>query len=553
MSKLDYDTAIANGVVKHLRLASLAKDGSILVDSVDFEFTDEYFANVGICSYTWGFKRINWFDKETGLTWEISDRAEAVCRAALKYFERVWIDGLCMVQVWPQHIGENMKFMGKLYYHATVVPEMVVKLSPEYCLRGWVQQEISYTNILYVIKPLQDFVDGEGKEAFETCRKQQEIEENGGEKANFRFEDNSMYGKFTNVINESIPYFVALLRITEGRESEKARGLQEKIQEFIHFTRRMSFMYGSFGGETVQKLVTLSVDFTGRLAREDNREGVLRGALQSFRTGFFRFNSDRITASFSLAEYVLDKNNNEMMETIDSLTPDTTRETVCINANPGRWSTGLAPIKELKTVLYHVNGVKIPEMTDQWESKEFGNRKYMDLFFSIIYNTTEESLAEKQYVIGYEKLEGSVYSVHLGIQPNDGGSVCALVSCTFPTGKDNLPSDKPINPILSANQHFKVEFGSRAIALLNSSYKVFQMGSDEYKLAATTRKLDMLDYPLDPPQGEYFTPIRLAMKHIVYALGAAATLIHAEDNGIKADVEATIEKWGAEDYRHVDL
>jgi hypothetical protein len=138
----EYKRALSSGKVQVIRLASLDEDGNIIVRSVhDIQFDDQYFKDVGICSYTWGFDRVAWTDGETGLTWEIADRCEEMCRAALKFYPRVWIDGICMIQSWPGHVRDNMKMMGRLYWHGNVVPEMALyNLSPEYPLRGWVQQ-----------------------------------------------------------------------------------------------------------------------------------------------------------------------------------------------------------------------------------------------------------------------------------------------------------------------------------------------------------------------------------------------------------------------------
>jgi hypothetical protein len=145
-----YKRALATEQVQIVRLASLDENDNLVVRSIkDIEFSDEAFRDVGICSYTWGFDRVPWTDSETGLTWEISNRCEAMCRAALKFYPRVWIDGICMIQSWPGHIRDNMKIMGRLYWHGNVVPEMVLyQLSPEYPLRGWVQQGETFDSLL---------------------------------------------------------------------------------------------------------------------------------------------------------------------------------------------------------------------------------------------------------------------------------------------------------------------------------------------------------------------------------------------------------------------
>lgn len=74
-------------------------------------------------------------------------------------------------------------------------------------------------------------------------------------------------------------------------------------------------------------------------------EGVLRCALESYRAGWFTFNADRATASFSLASYVLKKDLAAVAASVDALAPEHTRGSVVVNPNPsaGRWCTGLGP------------------------------------------------------------------------------------------------------------------------------------------------------------------------------------------------------------------
>ena len=115
IKKLGYEKSLAKGKIQVLRLASLDKNGNIKVQSVNIEVNDDTFQDVGICSYTWGFDRVEWYDEETGMTWEVASRCEDMCKAALKFYPRVWIDGLCMIQVWGNHVSDNMKIMGRLY------------------------------------------------------------------------------------------------------------------------------------------------------------------------------------------------------------------------------------------------------------------------------------------------------------------------------------------------------------------------------------------------------------------------------------------------------
>mmetsp|Transcript_786 Transcript_786/g.1353 ORF Transcript_786/g.1353 Transcript_786/m.1353 type:complete len:93 (-) Transcript_786:919-1197(-) len=73
--------------------------------------------------------------------WELSDRYEAMFRAALKFCARVWIDGKCMIQSRPAPIKDNMKITGRLYWHGNIVHDMILyDLSPEYLLRGWMKK-----------------------------------------------------------------------------------------------------------------------------------------------------------------------------------------------------------------------------------------------------------------------------------------------------------------------------------------------------------------------------------------------------------------------------
>ena len=75
-SEASFKEAMESGKIKPLRLVSLCEDGTLAVNSVEHEFTDEYFENIGICSYTWGHDRVDWFDRETGRSWKISCRVD---------------------------------------------------------------------------------------------------------------------------------------------------------------------------------------------------------------------------------------------------------------------------------------------------------------------------------------------------------------------------------------------------------------------------------------------------------------------------------------------
>lgn len=230
--ELTYEDALSKGKVNVVRLASLDDNGDIIVQSIDFPINDETFKNIGICSYTWGFDRVEWFDKETGLTWEISSRCEAMCRAALKFYLKVWIDGMCMVQAWPAHIGDNMKIMGRLYWHGNVVPEMVLdKMAPEYPLRGWVQQEISFTNVQYCITPLQNWFD-DNQELVQEFTSYVEKQREGDKDIEYPSKQVDITS-FNKAVSDSITFFDVLSRATEGRSSDEAIQLKSKIAELM--------------------------------------------------------------------------------------------------------------------------------------------------------------------------------------------------------------------------------------------------------------------------------------------------------------------------------
>ncbi|GFH44402.1 predicted protein [Chaetoceros tenuissimus] len=305
IQKLGYEKSLAKGQIQVLRLASLDENGNIKVQSVDIEVNDDTFQDVGICSYTWGFDRVEWYDEETGMAWEVASRCEDMCKAALKFYPRVWIDGLCMIQVWKNHVSDNMKIMGRLYWHGNVVPEMVLEqMAPEYPLRGWVQQEISFTNLQYCITPLQKWFNANQKLVQELKIYLKQKEESNGDTSELTYPEEPFdYVSFHEAVDASIPFFNVLSRATEGRNSKDAIALKEKIASLLSTFQGHLFM-GSFGPHTLEAILSMDMNLTGVLKRESNTEGSINGAVQSFRTGFFRYNSDRTVASFSLAGYI---------------------------------------------------------------------------------------------------------------------------------------------------------------------------------------------------------------------------------------------------------
>jgi hypothetical protein len=202
---------------------------------------------------------MTWHDKETGLEWEISDRSLPICREALKHFDVVWMDSLCIIQCSNEHKVANLNIMGRIYYHGTVCPEMVAQLSPEYSLRGWVQQEISFTKLKYVIKPLLDFTESH-REQYERCL--EEFKETKTVKSHVDIM------AFNQAINDSMPYFNTIIRICEGRESVLAKSMQEKLSKLMTELQRYAMMYGSYGSETLQVLFNLDIPFCGDFERE---------------------------------------------------------------------------------------------------------------------------------------------------------------------------------------------------------------------------------------------------------------------------------------------
>ena len=136
---------------------------------------------------------------------------------------------------------------------------MVLKgFRAEYPLRGWVQQEISFTNLQYCITPLQqnwfhdhqDFVD-----AFSNEQKHEPSDLD--------------IPSFNKAVSESIPYFNVLSRATEGRTSEEAKILHLKVAELMSLLQKYAFMFGSYGRETLADLLKLKISLTGKLDRRE--------------------------------------------------------------------------------------------------------------------------------------------------------------------------------------------------------------------------------------------------------------------------------------------
>ena len=556
IGELGYKEALARGKVQVLRLASLDDNGDIIVQSVKCPINDETFQDVGICSYTWGFDRVKWFDKETGLTWDIASRCEAMCRAALKFYPRVWIDGLCMIQAWSDHIGDNMKIMGRLYWHGNVVPEMILdKMAPEYPLRGWVQQEISFTNLQYCITPLQNWFDDNHEivqEFSSYIKKKKELK--GSDK-----EEEIEYPAtefdilpFDKAVSDSIIFFNVLSRAAEGRENNQAVELKKKIAELMSKLQAAAFMSGSFYADTLENILSLEIDLTGNLKREENPQGLNSGAIQSFRTGFFRYNTDREVAAFSLAAYVSGEEDTStfMSELGKGFVPNQ-RVAVTINGNPGRWCTGLSPIASIKTAEWPkaFHGVLRTGDMEVCQSRD-----ELDLFVSILHGCAKENICENyDYVVGFRRLEEvGLDSCHIGLKRkgNPDAFVYGLVSANIP-----IDSEDNKNPYYTSyghivNKHIKMELGMRAISLLNSSWHVQSANDPKMVFPTDSQTLRMLDLPVAPPFGPFTSPMKRAILNVMYALGCSASTAR---DPMKLNVDLVPANWGDEDMKHTCL
>ena len=535
-AKKNFEDALTKGKIKPLRLVSLNEHGYLSVQSVEHEFTDEYFLKIGICSYTWGHDRVDWFDSETGLTWEISSRAEQMCRAALEFFELVWIDGLCMVQAWPEHIKLNMGFMGKLYYHGTVITEMCIGLEPEYCCRGWVQQEISFTKVLCVIKPLQDFLKSEnGKAALAFIKKNKNSFKGSSNGVNLE----PFIGKLSSqkvivkVLKEVAVYLLGIQRVVQDRDCEE---LSDALEDILGEIDGIDFWLTSDDGPEEQiaqsslhvyrlfNELLEKVSSVVRLPREVDEDKVLMGALSSYRTGFFRFNTDRIIASFSLAEYVLNKEPGELNDVLDSFTPSAfpSQRVDVVIANPGKWCSGLKPKVSMRTLNVDTLPEKfLPFVTSNKGYRDFpsiGKKASLDLMFSVIHGVDVSAFSKYEYVAGYKKIGGPIamlpdYGIFLGIR------------CTK---RPDCPILGLVNVTVAKSLAFFVcesmlgspyDWVAKAIALLNSSYYVHKLGRKEHTINQSPA--DITD-DKNLPEGDYFTPIFQAIQFSQFILGVVA-------------------------------
>ena len=561
-SEAAFKEAMESGKIKPLRLVSLCEDGTLAVNSVSHEFTDEYFENVGICSYTWGHDRVDWFDRETGRFWKISSRAELMCKAALEFFDLIWIDGLCMIQDWPGHIRLNMGFMGKLYYHGTVVTEMCIGLRPEYCYRGWVQQEISFTKVLCVIKPLNDFVNSEGgKCALDFVQAHRASMKRPASKVDMQpfVEKNKTQDHILAVLKDVSVYLLGIQRIMQGRDNKEFSDVVEDVLgeiDGIEFwlTKKSSseieMAKSTFHVYSLLNKLVEGISPVIKLPREVDEDKVLMGALSSYRTGFFRYNTDRTVASFALAEYALNKEPGELIETLESFFPHShpSQKVDVIIANPGKWCSGFKP-------KIHMQTIKVETLPQHFlpfvTSKEgHGYRDFnfiskttnLDFMFSVIHSLDASNFEKYEYVAGYKKIGGPVamlpdYGVFLGIRNKQQPSAPVL-------GLINVTVTKSLSFFVSKSMLGNPnDWVARAIALLNSSYHVYRLGCEDHTI---NQSPDDILNDRNLPMGDYFTPVFSAIQFIQFILGAVSE--YASFNPFNGD-KLTVRKLSGTVYK----
>jgi len=542
-AKKDFEDALAAGRMKALRLARLGDDGkSIVVASVDAEFSDKGLQQVGVCSYTWGFGRVEWEDAETGMSWLVSDRAIEMCRAALKFFPRVWIDGLCMVQAWPDHVALCMEYIGKLYWHANVVTESVIKLKPEYTLRGWVSQEISFTKLMYDLRPLREWMENHKAEV-EAAEKS--IKKGPNSDGVFGREDfkGETFDSFQNAINETFLYLPLLIRASEGRANTK--GVSKKVRELQQSIRQANLVFGGFSSDTLISILQSGLDVTGSFERDDSKQGLLNSAMQSFRSGWFLKNEDRPFACFSLPSYALGVDTNGLQTELDNLTPKE-RKFVTILGNPGRWSTGLGPVIDLNTLAWpHFSE---PGPLQENGHEHFKDRSALDAFFAVLHNLQESALKKYTYVIGWRVLRGSKYACAcLGLKSSD-RFIRGLVAANFTVDEESKTADY-LSAQLLVNTEFKYEFGPKAVSLLNASRTVYdklENGEQNIAFPVHSRNVEMLEFPAASLSSPFQNKMHNAMHAVLFALGTAASFAYREEETERA-------LWGGPSYEHTYL
>ena len=110
----------------------------------------------------------------------------------------------------------------------------------------------------------------------------------------------------------------------------------------------------------------------------------------------------------------------------------------------------------------------------------------------------------------------------------------------------NVPVTENPSPGTLMNSFLKMEFGNRALAILNSHRRVYDDPS--LRFPVTSNNLRMLDMLGCPPFGEFFGSIKVSIRVMLHMLGCAATMC--------ANAEAYPEDkslWGYDGYNHVTI
>lgn len=330
----------------------------------------------------------------------------------------------------------------------------------------------------------------------------------------------------------------------KGRNSKDAIDLKEKTWHL--------FM-GSFGEHTLEAILSTGMNLTGVLKRESNTNVSINGAVQSFRTGFFRYNTDRTVASFSLAGYICGEEDSTLFtKKIESGFVPRPLVGVTINGNPGRWCTGLAPISSIKTAQWPTDFIDNALKDNMFD--DFSKRDEIDLFFSILHGCSKEHVSKMyEYVVGFKRLEkDKLDSCHFGMRKKDdpASRVYGLVTANVPI--DIEESEDPYYSCAGhiVNQHIKMELGMRAISLLNSSWYVKSSNDPDMVFPTDGQTLRLLDMIGAPPYGEFRRSMKFAIYTIMNALGCAAgTARHPENY----NVDLTFADWGNDNMGHTDL
>jgi hypothetical protein len=417
-----------------------------------------------------------------------------------------------------------------------------------------VQQELSFTSMMYTLKPFVDWMR-ENSDATLQARGAPTDE------------------ALAAVITRTLPYINTVLRATESRAAPKAVQVSKTFGDFTSMLQ--DDIYSAGGRPQAQHVLVgylcdASPLLTGRLEREvDSPTDICYSALQAFRTGFFRYNSDRKVAAFSLAQYALKLDDAGLEKMLDALPPPEPRRQVTVNANPGRWSTGLAPECRLRSKALPCESVPswmppdmAPPISEQQQQEYSDEEKpHLDHLFAVLHDVPASRLAHARYLVGWKNLTSSegkrFISCHFGYRASpDSAHAHALVSVTFKVEDDEV---RVSEPMYFAHTHFQMELGSKLFGLLNASYTVYQMPEPQREaatLAITVNNIRMLDdYVLMHcyPEGTFLDSMCRAAQSLLHYLNVAAELGVAElreaAKGATAGSSETL-LWGGPDYEH---